>query len=95
MLRPDSPIEFAKSCLPLFTLRIFNFDESSAYLGEVCVHSLFEVQEILDGQGIHFKDASMHHAKPKLAPRMIRKTGDYVKSHFMELIAAEMRKTVA
>ncbi len=35
------------------------------------------------------------YAKPKLAPRMIRKTADYVKSHFMELIAAEMRKTVA
>jgi hypothetical protein len=35
------------------------------------------------------------HASPKGAPRMIRKTGDYVKSHFMELIAAEMRKTVA
>jgi hypothetical protein len=25
---------------------------------------------------------------------MIRKTSDYVKSHFTELIAAEMRKTV-
>ena len=35
------------------------------------------------------------HTKPKVAPRMIRKTGDYVKSHFTELIAAEMRKTVA
>jgi hypothetical protein len=35
------------------------------------------------------------YAKPKLAPRMIRKTADYVKSHFMELIAAEMRNTVA
>jgi hypothetical protein len=34
------------------------------------------------------------HTQPKLA-RRIRKTGDYVKSHFMELIAAEMRKTVA
>lgn len=30
----------------------------------------------------------------KAAPRMlIRKTGEYVKNHFTELIAAEMRKT--
>ena len=68
---------------------------SPAYLGDVCVDSLFEVQEILDSQGINSKDASMQYAKPKIAPRMIRKTGDYVKSHFTELIAAEMRKTVA
>jgi hypothetical protein len=32
-------------------------------------------------------------AKPK-APTMIQKTSDYVRSHFTELIAAEMRKTV-
>jgi hypothetical protein len=31
--------------------------------------------------------------KPKGAATMIRKTSDYVKSHFTELIAAEMRKT--
>lgn len=35
------------------------------------------------------------HGKPKGAARMSRKTGDYVKTHFTELIAAEMRKTVA
>jgi hypothetical protein len=35
------------------------------------------------------------HTKPKGAPRITGKTGDYVKSHFTELIAAEMRKTVA
>jgi uncharacterized CHY-type Zn-finger protein len=35
------------------------------------------------------------HAKPKASPRMSQKTGDYVKTHFAELIAAEMRKTVA
>jgi hypothetical protein len=30
----------------------------------------------------------------KAAPRaLMRKTGDYVKNHFTELIAAEMRKT--
>ena len=33
--------------------------------------------------------------QPKPASRMIRKTGDYVKRHFTELIAAEMRKTLA
>jgi hypothetical protein len=33
--------------------------------------------------------------RSKVTPRMIRKTGDYVKSHFTELIAAEMRKTLA
>ena len=32
--------------------------------------------------------------KPKGAATMIRKTSDYVKSHFTELIAAEMRKPV-
>lgn len=42
------------SLLILLTLRILNRYESSAYLGEACVHSLFEVQEILDGQGIYF-----------------------------------------
>jgi len=35
------------------------------------------------------------HLRSKATSRMIRKTGDYVKSHFTELIAAEMRKTVA
>ncbi|HEU0008103.1 MAG TPA: hypothetical protein VFS12_19120 [Terriglobia bacterium] len=35
------------------------------------------------------------HDKPKGARRMSRKTGDYVKTRFTELIAAEMRKTVA
>ena len=35
------------------------------------------------------------HTQPKGAARVIRKTGDYVKSNFTELIAAEMRKTVA
>jgi hypothetical protein len=35
------------------------------------------------------------HTESKLAPRIIRQTGDYVKTHFTELIAAEMRKTVA
>jgi hypothetical protein len=35
------------------------------------------------------------HRSSKVTPRMIRKTGDYVKSHFTELIATEMRKTVA
>jgi hypothetical protein len=35
------------------------------------------------------------HTKRKGVPRITRKTGDYVKSHFTELIAAEMRKTVA
>ena len=35
------------------------------------------------------------HGKPKGTPRMSRKTSDYVKAHFTELIAAEMRKTVA
>jgi hypothetical protein len=35
------------------------------------------------------------HNKPKDTPHMSRKTGDYVKTHFTELIAAEMRKTVA
>jgi uncharacterized CHY-type Zn-finger protein len=35
------------------------------------------------------------HLRSKVTPRMIRKTGDYVKSHFTELIAEEMRKTVA
>jgi exosome complex RNA-binding protein Csl4 len=34
------------------------------------------------------------HTKRKGAAIMIRKTSDYVKSHFTELIAAEMRKTV-
>ena len=35
------------------------------------------------------------HTKRKgAAAIMIRKTSDYVKSHFTELIAAEMRKTV-
>ena len=31
----------------------------------------------------------------KTAPRAIHKTGNYIKSHFTELIEAEMRKTVA
>ena len=42
-----------------------------------------------------FQTHQCGHTKPQVAPRMIRKTGDYVKSHFRELIAAEMRKTVA
>ena len=33
--------------------------------------------------------------RSNVTPRMVRKTGDYVKHHFTELIAAEMRKTVA
>jgi len=34
--------------------------------------------------------------KPEAPNRSVRKTGDYVKNHFAELIAAEMRKkTVA
>jgi len=56
---------------------------------------LFEVQETLTVKESILKTHQCSHTKPKLAPRMIRKTGDYVKSHFMELIAAEMRKTVA
>ena len=35
------------------------------------------------------------HRKAKGTPRISRKTGDYVRTHFTELIAAEMRKTVA
>jgi hypothetical protein len=35
------------------------------------------------------------HTKRKSAPHLVRKTPDYVKSHFTELIAAEMSKTVA
>ncbi len=34
------------------------------------------------------------HTKRKDPATIIRKTSDYVKSHFAELIAAEMRKTV-
>ena len=42
-----------------------------------------------------FKTHQCSHTKPKSVPRITGKTGDYVKSHFTELIAAEMRKTVA
>ena len=35
------------------------------------------------------------HAKSMGTSDKSRKTGDYVKTHFTELIAAEMRKTVA
>jgi len=43
-----------------------------------------------------FKTHECGHTIPKGgAPRITGKTGDYVKSHFTELIAAEMRKTVA
>jgi len=42
-----------------------------------------------------FKTHQCGHTIPKGAPRITGKTGDYVKSHFTELIAAEMRKTVA
>ena len=43
-----------------------------------------------------FKTHECGHTIPKGgALRITGKTGDYVKSHFTELIAAEMRKTVA
>jgi len=35
------------------------------------------------------------HGKHKGTSRLSQRTGDYVKTHFTELIAAEMRKTVA
>jgi uncharacterized CHY-type Zn-finger protein len=42
-----------------------------------------------------FKAHQCGHLRSNVTPRMLRKTGDYVKRHFTELIAAEMRKTVA
>jgi hypothetical protein len=42
-----------------------------------------------------FKAHKCGHLRSNATPRVVRKTGDYVKSHFSELIAIEMRKTVA
>ena len=53
-----------------------------------CKRSLTVKESIL-------KTHQCRHTKPKGAPRAPRKTGDYVRDHFTELIAAEMRKTVA
>jgi hypothetical protein len=47
-------------------------------------------------KGSILKTHECGHSKTKGTPHMSRKTADYyVKAHFTELIAAEMRKTVA